>query len=84
MGGLFVSLNARSSYSEGSKMMKSLFHNISRVSFLKNLSGSTAIEYALVAAGIALAIVVVVFTVGDEVLVMFQNVLTALTTAGTA
>lgn len=40
----------------------------------RDCGGATAIEYALVAAGIALAISVVVFTMGDEVLVLFQDV----------
>ena len=35
--------------------------------FLADTSGATAIEYALIAAGVALAIVVVVSNVGDGV-----------------
>ena len=42
--------------------------------FFKARQGATAIEYALVAAGIALAISVVVFTLGDEVAIVFQDV----------
>ncbi len=37
-------------------------------------SGATAIEYGLIAAGIAVAIVAVVFTVGDELVIMFTGV----------
>ena len=40
-------------------------------------AGATAIEYALIAAGVALAISVVVFTLGDEVLALFQEVAAA-------
>lgn len=41
--------------------------------FLYNKDGATAIEYSLIAAGIALAIVAVVFTLGDEVAAVFQD-----------
>jgi pilus assembly protein Flp/PilA len=46
--------------------------------YLKNEDGATAIEYGLIAAGIALAIVAVVFTLGDSVLGLFQSVETEL------
>jgi len=42
--------------------------------FVKSLSGATAIEYALIAAGVALAISAVVYTLGDEILAVFQDV----------
>ena len=42
--------------------------------FLKGEEGVTAIEYALIAVGIALAIVVIVFTVGTQVSTAFSNV----------
>ena len=42
--------------------------------YLVSLKGATAIEYALMAAGIALAISVIVFTLGDEVALVFQDV----------
>ena len=35
---------------------------------------ATAIEYALIASGIALAIIAVVFTLGDELVALFQEV----------
>ncbi len=35
--------------------------------FLKGEEGVTAIEYALIAAGIAIAIVVIVFAVGQQI-----------------
>ncbi len=42
--------------------------------FFRNEKGATAIEYGLIAAGIALAIAAVVFTLGDEVALVFQDV----------
>ena len=44
------------------------------VRFAKNESGATAIEYGLIAAGIAVAIVVVVGTVGTSLTATFQTV----------
>jgi pilus assembly protein Flp/PilA len=40
--------------------------------FLKGEEGVTAIEYALIAAGIAIAIVVIVFAVGKQISSAFQ------------
>jgi pilus assembly protein Flp/PilA len=42
--------------------------------FLKNENGATAIEYGLIAAGIAVAIVVVVRGVGTNLNTTFQSV----------
>lgn len=42
-------------------------------SWLKDLRGATAIEYALIAAGLALAISGVIFTLGDTLLASFQD-----------
>ena len=39
--------------------------------YLKNEDGATAIEYGLIAAGISLAIVAVVFTFGDDLSDLF-------------
>jgi len=39
--------------------------------YLSNESGATAIEYALIAAGISLAIVAGVFTFGEELETLF-------------
>lgn len=44
------------------KAFTSVFH-----SFISNTRGSTAIEYTLIAAGVALAIASVVFALGDTV-----------------
>jgi pilus assembly protein Flp/PilA len=45
--------------------------------FLKNDSGATAIEYGLIAAGISIAIVTVVTTVGSNLSGTFSSVGTA-------
>ncbi len=37
-------------------------------------SGATAVEYALIAAGIALAIIVAVGLIGDELAVLFNSI----------
>ena len=47
--------------------------------FFKEEKGVTAIEYALIAAGIAIAIVLVVFAVGSQVFNVFESVRTHLT-----
>lgn len=44
-----------------------------RDAYLRNEDGATAIEYGLIAAGISLAIVGVVFTFGEELLAMFTT-----------
>ena len=53
--------------------MKNLF-----VRFVKNESGATAIEYGLIAAGIAVAIIAVVNGLGSQLNVTFSKVKTAL------
>lgn len=45
---------------------------------LSNKRGATAIEYGLIAAGIAIAIVAILSTVGDSLSAMFTNINTAL------
>ncbi|MGA7790092.1 MAG: Flp family type IVb pilin [Xanthobacteraceae bacterium] len=42
--------------------------------FFKNVEGATAIEYALIAAGIALAIVAAIGALGTQVNTDFENV----------
>ncbi|MAN61050.1 MAG: Flp family type IVb pilin [Parvibaculum sp.] len=42
--------------------------------FAKNESGATAIEYGLIAAGISVAIVGIVGTLGDNILAAFTTV----------
>jgi pilus assembly protein Flp/PilA len=48
------------------------------VSFLKDESGATAIEYGLIAAGIAVAIIVAVQALGGTLTGIFQNINTKL------
>jgi len=52
------------------------------VAFLKNESGATAIEYGLIAAGISVAIIATVNTLGGQLKNTFSNVSTQLGTAG--
>ena len=49
--------------------------------FFKNDSGATAIEYGLIAAGIAVAIVTIVGTVGTSLTSTFTRINTGLTPA---
>jgi pilus assembly protein Flp/PilA len=51
---------------------------VSLVRFWRGKSGATAIEYSMIAAGIALAIVASVTKLGATVETLFGNVLTAL------
>jgi pilus assembly protein Flp/PilA len=50
--------------------------------FVKDESGATAIEYGLIAAGISVAIIAVVNTLGGQVQNTFTTVSTQLGTAG--
>jgi pilus assembly protein Flp/PilA len=59
--------------------MRTLFQR-----FVKDESGATAIEYGLIAAGISIAILTVVTTVGQSLQGMFQTIADALTQAGPA
>lgn len=45
-------------------------------------SGATAIEYGLIAAGIAVAIAAVVFAFGEELVALFEGLTTTLSGAG--
>ena len=49
------------------------------MTFLREEDGVTSIEYALIAAGIGIAIVVAVGLVGDQLNVLFNQVVTELT-----
>ncbi len=46
--------------------------------FIRCEKGATAIEYGLIAAGIAVAISAVVFTFGDELAAMFSDMSTTI------
>jgi pilus assembly protein Flp/PilA len=50
--------------------------------FAKDESGATAIEYGLIAAGISVAIITVVNTLGSQLKTTFTTVSTQLATAG--
>ena len=50
----------------------------SLVNFLKNESGATAIEYGLIAAGISVAIIAVVNTLGTSLNTKFESISTQL------
>jgi pilus assembly protein Flp/PilA len=67
---LFVS-SATSSMHRGREMMK-LFSQ-----FFQDESGATAIEYGLIAAGISIAIITVVGTLGSKLNTTFNSVATA-------
>jgi pilus assembly protein Flp/PilA len=57
--------------------MKSLVNR-----FVKDESGATAIEYGLIAAGISVAIIAVVNSLGSQLKTTFTTVTTQLGTAG--
>lgn len=65
----------------GETKMKKLF--AFREAYLKNEDGATAIEYGLIAAGIALAIAAIVFTMGEDLNTMFTGMSAELETAAT-
>ncbi|MFD2184665.1 Flp family type IVb pilin [Rhodoplanes azumiensis] len=50
--------------------------------FVKDESGATAIEYGLIAAGISVAIITVVNTLGTQLTNTFTSISTKLGTAG--
>jgi pilus assembly protein Flp/PilA len=50
--------------------------------FAKDESGATAIEYGLIAAGISVAIITVVNTLGTQIKSTFTNISSQLATAG--
>ncbi len=52
-----------------------------REAYLRNEDGATAIEYGLIAAGISLAIVAVVFTFGDQLEITFNSMESAMSEA---
>lgn len=52
------------------------------ICFAHDESGATAIEYGLIAAGISVAIIVVVNTLGSQLKSTFSNISSQLATAG--
>ncbi|MBL1419239.1 MAG: Flp family type IVb pilin [Alphaproteobacteria bacterium] len=52
--------------------------------FINDESGATAIEYGLIAAGIAVAIIAAVQTLGDDLSAIFSNIGTSIKTGADA
>ncbi len=50
------------------------------IRFASNQSGSTSIEYGLIAAGISVAVISIVGSVGDQIRSMFNGLASQLTT----
>ncbi len=50
--------------------------------YLKDENGATAIEYALMAAGISLAIIAAVFAFGDQLNTLWESLSTELSSRG--
>ncbi len=55
-------------------MLKLYVSTIEKIQALKDESGATAIEYGLIAAGIAVAIIVAVGLLGDELALLFNSI----------
>ncbi len=55
-------------------MSKLYVLTIEKLRAFKDTSGATAIEYGLIAAGIAVAIIVAVGLLGDELAVLFNSI----------
>ncbi len=55
-------------------MLKLYVSAVERLQAFKDESGATAIEYGLIAAGIAVAIIVAVGLLGDELAVLFNSI----------
>src|SRR5580704_582751 len=64
-------------WTSGADTMKSLVNR-----FVKDESGATAIEYGLIAAGISVAIIAVVNSLGSQLKTTFSTVTSQLATAG--
>ena len=45
-----------------------------RRNLFEETSGATAIEYGLIAAGIAVAIIAVIFTLGEDITALFSTI----------
>ncbi len=55
-------------------MLKLYVSTVEKLQAFKDESGATAIEYGLIAAGIAVAIIVAVGLLGDELALMFNSI----------
>ncbi len=60
-------------------MFKLYSSAVEKLQALKDESGATAIEYGLIAAGIAVAIIVAVGLLGDELAILFNSIASELT-----
>ncbi len=60
-------------------MLKLYVSTIEMLQAFKDESGATAVEYALLAAGIAVAIIVAVGLIGDELAVLFNSISSEIT-----
>ena len=60
-------------------MFKLYVSAVEKLQALKDESGATAIEYGLIAAGIAVAIIVAVGLLGDELAILFNSIASELT-----
>ncbi|MDP6343923.1 MAG: Flp family type IVb pilin [Alphaproteobacteria bacterium] len=52
--------------------VQSRYHDLN--AFFQDKTGATAVEYGLIAAGIAVAIIAAVFALGDEVKGFFEDI----------
>ena len=59
---------------EESVMLKFYVSAVEKLQAFKDESGATAIEYGLIAAGIAVAIIVAVGLLGDELAILFNSI----------
>lgn len=59
------------------KAKRTIFNSPS--GFLKQTRAATAIEYTLIAAGISIAIVAIVFTMGEQLAAMTDDILAYIT-----
>ena len=55
-------------------MLKLYVSAVEKLRAFKDESGATAIEYGLIAAGIAVAIIVAVGLLGDELAILFNSI----------
>lgn len=46
---------------------------MARGSWFRNAEGATAIEYGMIMAGIAVALMAVIFTMGDSLIIIFEK-----------
>ena len=44
------------------------------LSWLHDTRGATAIEYGMIVTGIAVALIAIIFTMGDNLVLLFQNI----------